>query len=266
MENQTEKEIPEEVSEVQESIQEEIEVQEEIHEQPASGYDPAQHIKSVIESLLFVNEKPITINQFREALPTVTPSDVKQVINALKNEYEQRKSGMAIVEIAGGFQMLSNPLYVEYIRSFYKTKHKEKLSKPALESLAIIAYKQPVTRSDIEVIRGVNSDGVVAHLFNKDLIKIVGKKDVPGRPFLYGTTKQFLEYFGLKSLEDLPKLEEFSHLLDDKEEPSEEIIEEQVESIEAVEAEAEAELEIESEVVAVAEGAQDNEDIKEDKV
>jgi len=98
------------------------------------------------------------------------------------------------------------------VRDFYKTKHKEKLSKPALETLAIVAYKQPVSRAEIELIRGVNSDGVVVHLIEKELIKIVGRKDIPGRPFLYGTTKQFLEYFGLKSLDDLPKLEEFPDL------------------------------------------------------
>jgi segregation and condensation protein B len=99
-----------------------------------------------------------------------------------------------------------------YIREFYKTKTKEKLSRPALESLAIIAYKQPVGRAEVEMIRGVNSDSTIAHLLNKGLIKITGRKEVPGRPFLYGTTKEFLEYFGLKSLEDMPKMEEFTQL------------------------------------------------------
>ena len=108
--------------------------------------------------------------------------------------------------------MLSNSHAAAYIREFYKTKTKEKLSRPALESLAIIAYKQPVGRAEVEVIRGVNSDGTIAHLLNKGLIKITGRKEVPGRPFLYGTTKEFLEYFGLKSLEDLPKIEEFNQL------------------------------------------------------
>ena len=119
---------------------------------------------------------------------------------------------MVVVEIAGGWQMLSNSHVAAYIRAFYKTKTKEKLSRPALESLAIIAYKQPVGRAEVEVIRGVNSDGTIAHLLNKGLIKIIGRKEVPGRPFLYGTTKEFLEYFGLKSLEDLPKIEEFNQL------------------------------------------------------
>ena len=139
-------------------------------------------------------------------------SEIKTAILNLQSEYEERKSGILVVEIAEGYQLLSNPNYASYLRSFYKTKHKEKLSKPALESMAIIAYKQPVTRSDIEVIRGVNSDGVVSHLLSKELIKVIGRKDVPGHPFVYGTTKQFLEYFGLKSLDDLPTLEEFPAL------------------------------------------------------
>lgn len=171
-----------------------------------------QHIKGAIESLLFVNERPVMWEQIKKMLDTVGNADIKKAILDLQDEYEERRSGMMIVEIAGGYQMLSNPIYASYLRNFYKTKHKEKLSKPSLESMAIIAYKQPVTRSDIELIRGVSSDGVVAHLLSKELIKVIGRKDVPGRPYLYGTTKQFLEYFGLKSLDDLPTLEEFPTL------------------------------------------------------
>lgn len=170
------------------------------------------YIRGVIEALLFVSEKPITVEQFKNVLESVNSVSIKDILRALKEEYETKAGGMTLLEIAGGWQMLSNPNYVSYIRNFYKTKHKEKLSKPALETLAIIAYKQPITRLDIEQIRGVNSDGVVTHLMEKELIKAAGRKDVPGKPFLYGTTKQFLEYFGLRSLDDLPKLEEFPRL------------------------------------------------------
>ncbi len=166
------------------------------------------HIKGVIESLLFVNEKSVPLEQITKVLETVESKEVKKIIHLLMDEYAQMKRGMTIVEIAGGYQMLSNALYASYIRSFYKTKHKEKLSKPSLETAAIIAYKQPVTRGDIELIRGVNSDGVVANLLKKELIKIVGRRDIAGRPYVYGTTRQFLEYFGLKSLSNLPKLQE----------------------------------------------------------
>ncbi|HBR14749.1 MAG TPA: SMC-Scp complex subunit ScpB [Candidatus Omnitrophica bacterium] len=177
------------------------------------------YVKGGIEALMFVSEKPVTLDQIKNVFETVSAADIKQTLQLLKNEYEQRHSGMTIVEIAGGYQMLSNPVYASYIRDFYKTKHKEKLSKPALETLAIVSYKQPVSRADIELIRGVNSDGVVTHLLNKELIKIVGRKDVPGKPYLYGTTRQFLEYFGLRSLNDLPRLEEFPML-----QPSQEAI------------------------------------------
>ena len=176
------------------------------------------HLKGAIEALLFVSEKPVMLEQLKEAAQVAHVADVREAIKALMLDYAHADKGIAIVEIANGFQMLSSPAYAGYIREFYKTRHKEKLSRPALETLAIIAYKQPVSRTDVEVIRGVNSDGVVMHLLNKGLIKIAGRKEVPGRPYVYGTTTQFLEYFGLKALEDLPKLEEFPALMAQKNE------------------------------------------------
>jgi segregation and condensation protein B len=171
-----------------------------------------QNYKSAIEALLFVSEKPVVLDQLKEVFPELKPSQIHELIKDIQEQYINRQAGMVVVEIAGGFQMLSNSQAAPYIREFYKTKTKEKLSRPALESLAIIAYKQPVGRAEVEIIRGVNSDGTIAHLLNKGLIKITGRKEVPGRPFLYGSTKEFLEYFGLKSLEDLPKIEEFNQL------------------------------------------------------
>lgn len=169
-----------------------------------------EYLKGIIEAILFISEKPIPPEQIAEAMDGASAADVRTLLGELKAEYESKGRGMVIVEIAGGYQMLSNPQLASYVRNFLKTKVKERLSRPALETLAIVAYKQPVSRGDVELIRGVNSDGVVLHLLNKGLIKIVGKKDVPGRPFLYGTAKVFLEYFGLKSLRDLPKLEDVS--------------------------------------------------------
>ena len=179
------------------------------------------HVRGVIEALLFISEKPVMLEQMKEVIEGVSTSDMRECIMSLKSEYEGKDSGIAIVEIAGGYQMLSNPHYASYVKKFYRTRRKERLSKPALETLAIVAYKQPVTRLDVELIRGVNSDGVSAHLLSKGLIKIAGRKDVPGRPYIYGTTKEFLEYFGLKSLDDLPKLEDFSSLQPEAEESSE---------------------------------------------
>ena len=169
-----------------------------------------QQYKSATEALLFVSDKPIVLDQLKQVFPELNPAEIDEVIKKLQDEYADRNAGMVVVEIAGGWQMLSNSHAASYIREFYKTRTKEKLSRPALETLAIIAYKQPVGRAEVEVIRGVNSDGVVAHLLNKGLIKITGRKEVPGRPFLYGTTKEFLEYFGLKSLADMPKIEELA--------------------------------------------------------
>ena len=170
------------------------------------------YLKGIIEALLFTSEKPVILEQIKEVVEGVDTTDIRETINVLQKEYAENKRGMTIVEIAGGYQMLTNSDYAMYLKKFYHSRHKEKLSKPALETLAIVAYKQPVSRMDIELIRGVNSDGVVIHLLSKELIKLVGRKDVPGIPYLYGTTKQFLEYFGLKSLDDLPKLEDFSSL------------------------------------------------------
>ncbi|MFA5260807.1 MAG: SMC-Scp complex subunit ScpB [Candidatus Omnitrophota bacterium] len=169
-------------------------------------------VKNIIEAILFISENPVPLDQIQSVLEEIPAADIRRTILDLKNEYEENSRGMIIMEIAGGYQMLSSPHYTDAIRRFFKKKVKEKLSSPALETLAIIAYKQPVSRADIEQIRGVNSDGVVAHLLSKGLIKAVGRKEVPGRPYIYGTTKQFLEYFGLKSLRDLPKLEDFPSL------------------------------------------------------
>jgi segregation and condensation protein B len=172
-----------------------------------------EYLKGVIEALLFINERPVTIDQIQEVVESVGKGDIKRFIYELQEEYEHKKRGVVIIEVAGGFQMLSNPDYASYVRAFFKTRVKEKLSRPALEALAIIAYKQPVSRGDIELIRGVNSDGIVAHLLTKGLVKIAGRKEIPGRPYVYGTTKLFLEYFGLNALSDLPKLEEFPSLI-----------------------------------------------------
>lgn len=171
------------------------------------------HLKGAVEALLFVSEKPVALDQMKEAIAGSQKSELQEALAALKTDYATAGKGIMIAEIAGGYQMLSSQMYAGYIREFYKTRHKEKLSKPSLEVLAIIAYKQPVSRTDVELVRGVNSDGVVMHLLNKGLIKIAGRKEVPGRPYVYGTTTAFLEYFGLRALEDLPKLEDFPALM-----------------------------------------------------
>ena len=163
-------------------------------------------LKSILESILFVNEKPIMVEEICQALD-LEKKEVVRLIEELKDDYEQRGAGICLVSVAGGYQMCTSPANSEWIKKLYKERFKHRLSSASLEILSIIAYKQPVTRLEMEAIRGVNCDQVVRGLTNMGLIKIKGRKDVIGRPFLYGTTRKFLEYFGLNSLDDLPKLE-----------------------------------------------------------
>ena len=173
--------------------------------------------KSVIEALLLASEKPLPLDKIREILDNLPTQEALKLIEELKLEYEQANRGMRIAEIAGGFQMITAPNFAPFLKKLFKSRNTDRLSKPALETLAIIAYKQPLTKSEIELLRDVNVDGVMKNLIDKNLIRICGRKKVPGNPYVYGTTRLFLEYFGLKSLKDLPRIEEFSALAEKKE-------------------------------------------------
>ncbi len=168
--------------------------------------------KAVIEALLFASEKPLYIDQIKNVLDNLDTASIRKIIEEMSLEYETENRGMRILEVAGGFRMFTSVGLAPFLKKFYKQRKTERLSKPALETLAIIAYKQPLTRSEIETLRNVNVDGVMKSLEEKTLIRITGRKDAPGRPLVYGTTRQFLEYFGLKSLDDLPKMEDFHKL------------------------------------------------------
>jgi len=165
-------------------------------------------VKAIVESLLFINEKPIELTELAQILE-VSKNQIEDSLEDLTQEYSQRQSGICIVKVAGGYQMCSSPDSEPWVKRMYQERGKQKLSTASLETLAIVAYKQPVTRIEIEAIRGVNVDGVVRKLTELGLIKIGGRKDVVGKPFLYITTRKFLEYFGINSLKDLPKLEDF---------------------------------------------------------
>ena len=173
-----------------------------------------KQLKSIIESLLFINERPIEMNELLDVLE-VEKKDVVEALEELTAQYKERNSGICIVAVAGGHQMCSAPDSEPWVKKMYQERNKQKLSTAALETLAIIAYKQPITRIEIEAIRGVSADAVVRKLTDIGLIKIGGRKDVVGKPFLYITTRTFLEYFGINSLKDLPKLEEFASLPSD---------------------------------------------------
>ncbi|MDD5613976.1 MAG: SMC-Scp complex subunit ScpB [Candidatus Omnitrophica bacterium] len=165
------------------------------------------NVKNAIEAFLFVSDKPLSLDQIKNIL-NVDKSEIKNEIDVLKEEYEKNHS-FRLREVAGGYQMVTDPEYAPWLRKLFQVGQKGKLSKPALETMAIVAYKQPLTKPEIEQIRGVDSDGVIKTLLEKGLVRITGRKQVIGRPLLYATTKRFLEYFGLNSLEELPVLNEF---------------------------------------------------------
>ncbi|MBI4824231.1 MAG: SMC-Scp complex subunit ScpB [Nitrospirae bacterium] len=163
--------------------------------------------KSLLEALLFVSSETVSASELKSACE-LAEAEVKSIMEELIHEYRERDSGVLIVESAGGWRMLTNPEHGESIKKFLGSQKAQRLSMASLETLGIIAYKQPIQKAEVDELRGVNSDGVVKTLLERRLIKVVGKKDAPGRPLLYGTTREFLEYFALKNLTELPTLKE----------------------------------------------------------
>jgi segregation and condensation protein B len=193
-----------------------IEVQEGEKEEPfeklaakAKRLSP-ERVRAVVEALLFLSEKPLTPEEVRAA-SGVELARVRKALDALSGHYREGVSGIVLHEVAGGWQLRSAPDVADHARRFLRVKP-QRLTRAALETLAIIAYRQPVTRPEIEEIRGVDSGAVVKALLERRLIKILGKKEEPGRPMLYGTTREFLEFFALKDLASLPTLREFHEL------------------------------------------------------
>jgi len=162
---------------------------------------------SVLEALLFLSGELLSISSIKDVIE-LPESEIKRLMEELMAEYKNRNTGLLIVEIANGYQMVTNPQYADWVKKFRSIHISSKLSVPALETLAIMAYKQPIIRAEIEQLRGVNSDSAIRTLLERRLIKIMGRKEVPGRPFLYGTTREFLQYFGLKDLTELPTLKD----------------------------------------------------------
>jgi segregation and condensation protein B len=169
-------------------------------------------LKSIVEALIFASPDPVTLKNLVKLLDTELKEDIVAAIEALKQDYD-RPGGLQMVEIAGGYQIVTRPELHEWVRRLFRERTSQKLSVAALETLAVIAYKQPVTGPEVAEIRGVNTVGVLSTLMERKLVKIVGRKQVVGRPFLYGTTREFLERFGLNDLSDLPKVEDMSELL-----------------------------------------------------
>ncbi len=165
-------------------------------------------VKRIVEALLFAVQEPISVRKISEIVEGTEAKEIREVIQQLREEYDSHDRVFQIEEIANGFQLLSRPEYHEWISKIRKKSGESKLSQQALETLSIIAYKQPIIRADIEAIRGVQSGQMIRTLIEKGLVKITGRDEVLGRPLLYGTTTKFLDHFGLKSIKDLPKVED----------------------------------------------------------
>ena len=182
-------------------------------------------LSRVIEALLFSAQKPLSIHEITEALKgagaedesrdrgtnefaRVKEGDVAAALEQLKIEYVEHDRGFQLTEKAEGWQLTTDPKYAQWVRQLFPAPRPARLSAPALETLAIIAYRQPITRADVEAVRGVNIDGVLQTLMERGLVKIMGRAEIPGRPLLYETTQFFLDHFGLRNLDELPNVEE----------------------------------------------------------
>jgi segregation and condensation protein B len=166
-------------------------------------------LSAVIEALLFVSGEPIALDKLAQVLEGTDTGRIREVLDRLRQGYDAAGRGLQIVEVAGGYQIATRSECAPWIKALEKIKSATRLSRSGLETLAIVAYKQPVTRGEIEVIRGVDSAGVLKTLLERRILKIVGRREGLGRPMLYGTTREFLHYFGLKDLSELPALKEF---------------------------------------------------------
>lgn len=167
----------------------------------------AGRLDLIIESLLFSTDRPLSHSDICELLPENTKDDINAAIISLRDYYDSLERSFALTEVATGFQFRTKPEYGQYLVKMLKTSG-SRLSQAAMETLAVIAYQQPIMRHEIERLRGVDSGGIIRTLLDKGLVRIMGRKNLPGRPLIYGTTKKFLEVFGLKEIESLPKLKE----------------------------------------------------------
>jgi segregation and condensation protein B len=180
-------------------------------------------LKKIIEAVLFAAERPLTTKELRqifaeatdeqnpaatEGFRNVREAALAAALEEIKVEYDLQQRSFQLVEVAGGWRLVSRPEYAPWLKKLLDEARPHRLSQPSLETLSIIALRQPISRADIAAIRGVEVDGVIKTLLERDLITITGRSDVPGKPLLYGTTQKFLEHFGLKSLDDMPKSEE----------------------------------------------------------
>lgn len=170
-------------------------------------------IKKIVEALIFASDSPISENRIKNVITELDSLHIHEIVDELNNDYDQHDHSFKIVRLAGGYQFVTRKEYANYIKQYYKGRSKSRLSRAALETLAIIAFKQPISRPEIDSIRGVNSDGVVKNLLERNLIQISGRSETIGRALLYSTTPEFLQYFGVNDISDLPRPREIEELL-----------------------------------------------------
>ncbi len=170
--------------------------------------------KKIVEALIFASSKPLTPAEIRKVTKVLTTAQISQIVAELREEYQKGDRCFELIEVAGGYELSTKKEFAPWILKIELQKKARQATQSALETLAILAYKQPLTRAEIESLRGVDASGVLTTLMEKNFIKIVGKKEVPGRPFMYGTTEKFLEHFGLKTLKDLPSIDEIRNMVE----------------------------------------------------
>lgn len=175
--------------------------------------DDLKELRAIIEALIFASPDPLTLKVLLKTLDDEPPEHVEEALAALRRDWADRPGGLQLVEVAGGYQIVTRPELHDRVRRLFHEHSSQRLSVQALETLAVIAYRQPVTGPEIAEIRGVNTSGVIGTLVDRRLVKVVGRKAVIGRPFLYATTREFLDRFGLKDLRDLPKVEDMAEAL-----------------------------------------------------
>lgn len=198
---------------------------------PVEEPDPISmpKLKSILEAILFAASEPISVEQFQAVLPELDKRAIRRELDELRQDYQEMRRSFRLVEIANGYQICTCPQYAEWIQKFYTRQVRVTLSPSALETLAIVAYKQPITRADVAALRGVNSDSVLNSLLEKGLVCIAGRK--AGRSLLFSTTDEFLQQFGLKDASELPSLDEIDELLNtpNVSEPTESLLPEMME-------------------------------------
>ena len=182
-------------------------------------------VKQVVEALIFASDVPISATQIRSYVEGTTVKEIQKMVDELNLEYKQTNRAFHVLRVGGGFQMVSRESYAPWVSKLFQGRRKSRLSQAALETLSVVAFKQPVSKSEIDGIRGVHSDAVLRTLLERKLITISGRAEGPGRPLLYGTTREFLRYFGVNAIDDLPKPREIEAFLEERDQLPDDAVE-----------------------------------------